>query len=333
MRARALLGVVAGALGALALGGALASGAAGCDGQTSHVAYGEPFRVRGAQFIEGLLPGTLPAEGATGGSATALAVTAIATLNPVVSPGEASKSLSGRSTGDASAIALRIGDLGSGYWVVPVGGPDPQYPGELTWSVAADFDADARPGLHPLRVVAIDARGNAGVQSELSLCLASRIPDNLNACEPTLAPPEAVLTLSWDADVDLDLHVLDPDGRDINPKQPLVVPVDAGSRPSPAAASFDRDSLAACTPDGRRQEDLVFPARPHGTWSVYANLFDACGKGGARFTFSVHEAEGGAADGTPRHLVETFTRSGRVIDLDANGDARPGLFVVQYPFD
>ena len=320
MRARAI--VVAGALVA---GGALA----GCEGQTNHVAYGEPIRVRGAQFIEGPLPGTAPAEGA---SATTLAVTAIATLNPVVSPGEASKSLSGRSTSDASAIALRMGDLGSGYWVVPIGGPDPQYPGELTWSVAADFDADARAGLHPLRVVAIDASGHAGVQSELSLCLASRIPDNLNACEPTLAPPEAVLTLSWDADVDLDLHVVDPDGRDVNPKQPLVVPVDAGARPSPAAASFDRDSLAACVPDGRRQEDLVFPARPHGTWSIYANLFDACGKGGARFTFSVHEAEGGA-DGTPRHLVETFTRSGRVIDLDANGDGRPGLFVVQYPFD
>jgi hypothetical protein len=324
MRARTIFGV-----GALVLSAALTGSAAGCDGQTNHVAFGEPIRVRGAQFIEGPLPGTAPAEGTV---ATTLAVTAIATLNPVVSPGEASKSLSGRTTSGASAIALRMGDLGSGYWVVPIGGPDPQYPGELTWSVAADFDADARAGLHPLRVVAIDASGRAGVQSELSLCLASRIPDNLNACEPTLAPPEAVLTLSWDADVDLDLHVVDPDGRDVNPKQPLVVPVDAGARPSPAAASFDRDSLAACTPDARRQEDLVFPARPHGTWSIYANLFDACGKGGARFTFSVHEAEGGT-DGTPRHLVETFTRSGRVIDLDANGDARPGLFVVQYPFD
>jgi hypothetical protein len=296
-------------------------GTPACEGVSNSVAYGEPIRVRGGQFVRG----DLPAAGSGDRK-----VTAIQTLNPVISPGEGGKSLSGRATGDAASIAFRFADLGSGYWVIPIGAPDPQYPGELTWSVAVDFDLGAPAGMHELRGGAIGADGVAGEASEQDFCVASRIPDNLNACESTLPPPEAVMTLEWDADVDLDLHVLTPEGRDVSPKHPLTIPVDAGVRPSPIDPLIDRDSVVACAADGRRQESLIFPARPEGTWSVYANLFDACGKPSVRFTFRVHEPEG---EGKDRHLVQTFERSGRLVDLDANGDAKPGLFVVQYPFD
>jgi hypothetical protein len=315
---------------------------AGCDGVSNKGAFGEPFRVRGAQFVRGALPGTAPlappppvdagteADAGAPAAAGPLTVTGIVTLNPNVYPGEGGKQISGRATKDASSVALRFDDIGTGYWVLPLGAADPLYPGENTWSAACDFDPNAPAGPHPLRVVAIDANGNAGAQSEQSFCLQGKVPDNLHACHPQIASPEAVFTLTWDQDVDLDLHVVSPAGRDIDPKHPLADPVDAGARPSPAAAIVDHDSLASCTPDGRRQEDLVFQARPSGTWEIYVNMFDACKKPAVTFTVQTYEAQG---DGQDRHLVLTYTKSGRLVATDANGGARPGLFVLEYPFD
>ena len=51
---------------------------------------------------------------------------------------------------------------------------------------------------------------------------------------------------------------------------------------------LDCDSLAECLPDGRSSESLTFPEPTHapGTYLVYVNLFDACGRGSARFTLS-----------------------------------------------
>jgi hypothetical protein len=314
---------------------------AACDGESNNGAVAEPFRVRGAQFIAGELPGASPApevdaggmnDGADGGatSAAALSVTGIVTLNPNVYPGEGGKQISGRATGDTAAVALRFADMGTGYWVLPIGALDPLFPGERSWGTSCDFDPNAPPGAHPLRVVALDANGNAGTQSEQTFCLQGKIPDNLHACHPQLPSPEAVFTLSWDADVDLDLRVLSPEGRDIDPKHPLAEPVDAGAAPQASAARIDHDSLAVCVADGRRQEDLVFQTRPHGTWQVYANLFDACKKPAVRFTVEAYEAMG---DGEGRHLVQTYAKSGRLVASDANGGAGPGLFVFEYPFD
>lgn len=314
---------------------------AACDGVSNKGAFGEPFRVRGAQFVRGPLPGSAPAlppPVVDAGAADAgpppatrpLTVTGIVTLNPNVYAGEGSKQISGRATTDTASVALRFDDIGTGYWVLPVGAADPLYPGEVSWSAACDFDPNAPPGLHPLRAVAIDGSGHAGAQSEQGFCLQGKVPDNLHACHPQLPSPEAVFTLTWDQDVDLDLLVVSPTGREIDPKHPLVDPVDAGARPAAAAALVDHDSLASCTPDGRRQEDLVFQGRPTGTWEIYVNLFDACKKPAVTFTVQTYEAQG---DGQDRHLVLTYTKAGRLVASDANGGARPGLFVLEYPFD
>jgi hypothetical protein len=234
---------------------------------------------------------------------------------------------------------MRFTDMGTGYWVVPMGNPDPLFPGELSFSAVTDFNPNIPAGKHPLRVVAMDGSGHAGAQSEQIFCIASRLPnvpgatflDDVTACYPTQNPAEAVFSLTWDADVDLDLHVVTPDGRDVNPKHPLVNPVDAGVQPPSNDARIDRDSLARCVPDGLRQEDLAFPKRPASgdTFEIHANLFNACGKPSVNFTLTVYEPEG--TPGQDRHLVQTFTRSGRLTSLDADGDA-PGLFVVDYPF-
>ncbi len=293
-----------------------------CDeGLPRTLGLNEPIRVHGAQFIPGALPG------ADGGGATPT-ITNVTVTNPVVLPGQAGKAINGRASGDASAIALRFDDLGTGYWVVPMGPLDAQFPGELTWQAISDFDplAAATPGHHTLRFVAIDERGNAGPTSELDLCLESAVPDNGATCDPSATPPAAVLTLAWDVDSDVDLAVVGPDGRVTDPKHPLTIPLDGGAQ-DPTAGKIDRDSLAGCVSDGKRQEDLVWQTAPTAgtTFDVYANLFDACGKPGASFVATLYEYAGGAP-------VAQKTAKGTFTSLDANGGAALGTYLFSFSF-
>lgn len=301
---------------------------AACDSKAAPLALDEPVRVKSAQFIDGALPGTPPG---VAGPAD-LRVTSITSTSRVALPGQAGKKIDGRASGRASAIGIRFADLGSGYWVFPLGAPDPQFPGELSWEAELDFalGASDAPGFHPLRVVAIDAAGAAGEQGELSVCLASRVPDNLSACDPKTAPPDAVISLLWDADLDLDLRVALPDGRTVDPKHPLTNPDVDGGASSPDVGVFSRDSLASCVKDGRRQEDLVWQKRPKGTVDLYVQLFDPCGHQSSTFTIVVYEAEGQVPD---RHLVEHFRQNGRVYTaLSGNESAEPPTFVASYDF-
>jgi hypothetical protein len=322
---------------------ALASGlavvaAAACDGQDNVYDYSEPIRVRPpAQFVKGALPGSDPVDPDGGVSPGGPVVTAITAQNTVVYAGEGQKALGGRASSDAVSVGIRFADMGTGYWVLPLGNADPLFPGEYAFSANSDFSPSIPPGKHPLRVVAFDGNGRPGAQSEQVLCVASRLPNvpgatnanDVTACYPKQNPAEAVFTLTWDADVDLDLHVVTPDGRDVNPKHPLVTAADAA--PPASDARIDRDSVARCVPDGLRQEDLVFPKRPASgsIFQIYANLFDGCAKNGVTFTLTVYEPEGTA--GQDRHMVQTFTRSGRLAATDADGDAL-GLFIAEYPF-
>jgi hypothetical protein len=322
-----------------------------CDGEENQYVFSEPIVVHGAQFFSGALPGTpelldAALADADAGAAPDAAmpsgppvVTSVQSLNTTVYSGEAAKQISGRATDIASAVGIRLGGLGTGYWVLPMGNPDPQFPGELSFSASIDFNLSIPPGLHPLRVVAIGADGIGGAESDQTLCIASRLPgtaggtftNDISACNPSATPPDAVFALTWDADVDLDLHVVTPDGVDVNPKHPLVDPVDAGGTVARTAPRIDRDSLASCLPDGWREEDLAFTTLPASgsVFQIRANLFSACSKPSVTFTFTVYQSVGTA--GVDRHLVQAFQRSGALTSLDADGDG-PGLFVVSYPF-
>ncbi len=328
------LGLGGGALAVSALVGA-------CDGMDSSVRLTEPIVVHGAQFILGELPGTPPATRrrrrcpASHGPS----VTAIQVLNTTIYSGEAGSSSLGDVDQAASAVAIRLGELGTGYWVLPLGSADPEVPGQLTFSALVDFNVTLAAGVQPLRVVGVTSGGQYGVQSDQNLCLASRLPSDpgssfpsdITACVPTLNPPEAIFALTWDADVDLDLHVITPAGVDVNAKEPLVDPIDAGQTPSMLDPRIDRDSIALCVPDGWREEDLVFPTRPSSgsVFQIYANLFSACSFPAVTFTLTVYEPTGTA--NVDRHLVQTFKQSGTLNAIDADGDSS-GVFIVSYPF-
>jgi len=187
---------------------------AACDGQEAGSGLREPVRVRGGQFIAGPLPGTAPGAGGRGGPA----VTSVTSQSRIVLPGQAGKAFDGRVANTATSVAVRFQDLGEGYWVFLLSGPDALFPGELSWHADLDFNAEFadRSGFHPLRFVGIDASGSAGEQVEADICLASKLPDNLHSCDPSKAPPDAVVSLEWDADVDLDLRVVTPEGVSVD---------------------------------------------------------------------------------------------------------------------
>jgi hypothetical protein len=303
---------------------ALCSLLTGCEGEPAFSGIGEPIRVAGGQYIAGDLPSN------AGGPD----VTAVAFNNQNVIVGAAGKAISGRAADSAFAVGVRFADLGTGYWVVPVTEPDPQFPGEITFRFSADFDANIPGGFHSLRIVAIDGAGHPGAPKDTPLCVAGRIPDNLHACVPATPPPAAVITLQWDTNFDVDLHVLLPSGVDVNPKSPLAQPVEAGTAPDMNAPRIDRDSLGGCIPDGLRQEDLVFQtAPPPGIYQIRADPFDACKQSAVRFTVTVFRTTGTC----PACSLQPISsppqpQAGELLASQVTGGTSSGLYVTSISF-
>jgi hypothetical protein len=313
---------------------ALAISAVGCDvGQGPSTGIGEPLQLTNGQFIPGDLPGTPPLAAdagaiATDGGAPPLSVLTYTYASTIVVPGAGSKNIGGDVTNDAVAVGVRLVDLGTGYWVVPVGAADLMLPTAQTFSMAMAFEPTDPPGLHDLRFVALGPNGNGGTQSDLQLCIESRIPDNGHACDPTVAPPAAVFTLQWDTNFDLDLHVVTPAGLDYNAKDsPLGEPLEAGVRTIPSNLPFiDRDSLRSCLPDGLRQEDLVFPdSLPSGRYHIYVDPFAACGQNQVHFTFTLYTSSGKCPNCNLGVAYPPI--SGELLASQVTGGTQPPLFV------
>jgi len=89
------------------------------------------------------------------------------------------------------------------------------------------------------------------------------------------------VTLRWDTDTDLDLHVLEPTANGSceisysDPNRPLQAqPSSCG-----AVGSLDLDSNAGCALDHVNVENVIYPAgqpAPSGTYTVQVENFDAC---------------------------------------------------------
>jgi len=315
-----------------------------CDpGQSALTGIGEPIQVASGQFIPGNLPGTpsppsdggvAPAEeaGIDAGPAAPLQITDLGGfMSTNVQAGQASLPFSGDASNDAVAVGVRLAGMGTGYWVVPVGAPDSLNPSFFTFGISASFDLNDSPGLHDLLFVAIGGSGSAGVQSGLQICIGSRIPDNDFACYPNIqSPPKAVFTLEWDTNFDLDLHVVTPDGTDINPKQPYGGPVEAGVHGiDPGLPHIDRDSLGGCVPDGLRQEDVIYQdPLPAGDYTIYVDPFAACGQAAARFKFIVSQSSGTCPGHTCR-FGPVSTVSGEVLASQVTGGAGSMLKIDQ----
>ncbi len=301
---------------------------ASCGGVPADLGLDEPLRIPGGRFVEGPLPGELPTEGLE----LAPAITLVETPNTVVRLGQARKELSGRASPDAVAVGIAFADLGTGYWVSPLGPPDPTANNELTWTLDAAIGWDVPVGPNAIHVVAIDADGRAGMQYRTQVCVRPDLLDNLASCDPTLAPPSTVIALSWDTNVDLDLVVRTPDGKLVSPDAPSTVnkppPITASDLAANGVGILDRDSNGNCRIDAINREALVFRTAPAaGTYLVYANLADACGQPSVRFTATVYQAL--PSDDGRLQLVEVSRQGGRLLADAADGGRGPGLFLLQ----
>jgi hypothetical protein len=322
----------------------------GCSssGAPGTLGYDEPLRVKtrvrgelvDAQFHSGPLPGSEPLQGGVpeGGLPESAYVTGAELKGTFFRPGQAEIDLSGRATVKSYSVAVKFDGLGSGYWVIPVLGAE-QFPQgeEQLWAAELEFSSRLPPGVQRLALAALDGQGHSGPQRLERLCVSPRVPDNLNACDPTLAPPSLVLSLEWDRDVDLDLRVLTPDGKVVEPKHPTTALKADGSVPDaaledPSAGIIDSDSNRSCVIDGHRLENLVWKEKPKpGRYGVWVNLFDGCGQDSVRFTLSAF-----ARESLPDSLFgqrRDVLKSGILLALDANGGTKPGLFVTELDFN
>jgi hypothetical protein len=319
-----------------ALGLSLLALLTACGGEPITTQLTEPVRASGAQFHEGELPGAEPLTAAdiqAGLLPSPPNVTAVDYAGFRLVPGEVGRSINGRTSLDAVAVGLRVAGAGSGYWVLPVGGPDALNNDEPTWSMNLSFSHDLVPGNHALLLAALDAEGRSGTQSVASFCMLPEIPDNGNACAPEKAPPAFVVSLEWDAQVDLDLKVVTPAGKTVDAKHPSTALSDEDGEIDPSAPGtglIDVDSYSNCIPDSKRRENLVFQEKPPpGTYLVYANLFDACGQSSVRYQVSFHSAAAGSEPETYQQL-ESFRQGGALLAVQANGGKALGTFVTEF---
>ncbi len=245
---------------------------AGCDGATNDPGRDQPLQIAGATLRPGQLPAP-PAEDPTG----PLQVTAIELTSGHAGPGE-QRSISGRTTSAAYAVALQLAGEGDGYWVQPVDGLDPQQAGERTWAATLAVGYGVAPGPKKLRVAAVGASGALGPSREVALCVTPNYPDNLNSCDPTRPPPDQIVQLAWDRDADLDLEIVRPDGSVLSAKK-------GGTA---ATGLLDVDAGANCGGDALRRENAVWSeAAPKGHYVARARLVNACGQPAVRLRVQV----------------------------------------------
>jgi hypothetical protein len=285
----------------LSLGACLSVGCGDSYGDGTGVQ--EPIVVANATFNEGKLPNdggkVLPAAGNVNGDALA---------------GGPEKSLSGRASGNAYAVGMRMKGVGSGFWVVPVGLPDLINIGDLEWSAKFRFTPQAPVGEQTLLVAQSDVHGKFGKPTEIKFTIKSLVPDG-----------KKVISLIWHNKADLDLQVQSPSGKITSAKHPNTVEVPMGKLPTGGLegnGALSRDSNARCAFDGIMQEDVVFAGDPTpGDYAVWVSEFDNCGEQATTFELALHE------DG-----VETFRTAGRVLDSNADFGTGAGLFMNTFSF-
>lgn len=275
-----------------ALVSVLASLASGCSGLD--LGADARLQVEGAQFVRGPLPE--PSDGP--------AVEATSVQHSVVAPGVRGEELRATLGRDAEAAAVGArGDVG--YWVVPADSPDPLVPDRPTLLASLALSRDAATGPLDVIVLAADAKESYGHAAVTPLLVQ----------KPSPVDAPLVVTLGWDNEADLDIHVVLPGDVEIwsgninSYERP-----GAGEPPDPPdafrdGAILDVDSNANCVADGRNLENVIWSTEPvDGEYTVRVSAASLCGTAGANWWISV--TSGGVLLTTARgHTTSYDTRT------------------------
>lgn len=217
--------------------------------------------VDGGQFFRGPVP-------TPSGGPEVLAVAFNTTEVHVGTTGKpVSCTLAPSATGAGFALQ---GDVG--YWIVPSGTATVETPGAPSAKALLSFSRTMIPGTRSLLVFAVDSAGNVGPVNETKLTVT----------DPYAPRGRLIVSLTWDTEADLDLHVVDPAGVEIYKgninsykKPPPGTPVDPNAAKNGGILDFD--SNADCVIDGRRAEHVTYAAAPpSGHYRVRVDTFSLC---------------------------------------------------------
>ncbi|HEY6880947.1 MAG TPA: hypothetical protein VI299_23140 [Polyangiales bacterium] len=243
-----------------------------CEGADSDPGLSAWLRVEGAQYASG----RLPAEG------SGPAIVSLRVPHAQVLPGLRRELLSGSLPPSAQAVLIGVeGDRG--HWIVSAGAPAIEEPSLPTFSAELSF-AHATP-VGPLVLVlsAVDGQGGVGPRQRVTLDAEARARSDQLSIE-----------LRWDREVDLDLHVVTPEGRELWPGNinTYASPPPGAAFPDPDAyrdgGVLDLDSNGNCVIDGRREERASFSAPPTpGTYTVRVATASLCEEAVAHWTLEV----------------------------------------------
>ena len=261
---------------------------AACGGVASDTGLEALVRVRGGQFYRGAVDKLE--------SASAPTVVDVLNTQTVIVPGLQGKQISGRMDPGATAVAIGFsGDVG--YWILPADVPDANSPTQPTFHASLSFALSLPGRSYDLVVRAVSPPNVFGPAMHVSLDVEQTLP----------ATGALVVSLWWDTESDLDLHVVDAYGDEIwagniNSYDPYATnpTTDAGAWNEGGILDFD--SNAGCVIDGRCNENVFWSVGPPaGTYLARVDTFSLCGNSAARWTveallngISIGKAEGEA---------------------------------------
>lgn len=219
----------------------------GCDGVPADRGLDAEMVVSGAQFFAGEMPAAMDGP----------PVASLDLSSNSGHAGEIDKPLRGALDPRATAAAIGLSkDIG--YWIVPLGLPDVSAPMYPTFDVTLSFAPGLAAGSYDLVVRGVDAEDHFGPAETRTLTVAGApVPEGA-----------LVISLSWDTEADLDLHVALPSG-DVIWKGDISPPNSGGF--------LDFDSNASCVIDGRRAENVIWKDPPaSGHYLVRVDTFSLC---------------------------------------------------------
>ncbi len=184
-----------------------------------------------------------------------------------------------------------VGSAG-GFYDVSAGGPS------ALVSLVLAFSQEIPTSPFDLFFAAVDDSGKVGPFTTVTF----------NALR--VGTGDVQVTLSWDTDADVDLHVVDPSGEEVY----------WANRNSASGGELDLDSNAGCSTDDVRNENITWPVgtAPRGSYVVRVDYWSSCGVAETDYTVLVNNG------GDVQIFSGTFTGGGD------NGGLGSGIGIVVF---
>jgi uncharacterized protein YfaP (DUF2135 family) len=255
-----------------------------------------PIAVRGGIFVDASLPQPTP-----GWTSAAPGITSGTSF--IVTGGSAAMDVDFSSTGDAAEIVgLIVGLEGhAGYYQVPLNGSTGTEALGIFLRAYASYESP--PSLLPIRVAMRDVFGRV---SPYGAFLYNVAP---------VGSGDIQVSVSWDTETDVDLHVIDPFNCEIY----------YGNKTGcSSGGELDLDSNAGCGIDGVNNENIYWPPgeAPIGTYTVGVDWWSDCDNQPANYVVTINVCgrvetyeghfDAGTSDGGGQgftHLITTFSNA------------------------